>query len=72
MMRILKERVKWIDYAKAFAIFFVVIGHVDTGNYFTDWIYSFHMPLFFFLSGITIKVNRGGGKDMLLNYREAY
>lgn len=49
-----KKRILWIDYAKAFAMFFVVIGHVNSGNYLTNWIYSFHMPLFFFLSGITL------------------
>lgn len=38
-----KKRILWIDYAKAFAMFFVVIGHVNSGNYLTNWIYSFHM-----------------------------
>lgn len=33
-----KKRILWIDYAKAFAMFFVVIGHVNSGNYLTNWI----------------------------------
>ena len=65
-----KKRILWIDYAKAFAMFFVVIGHVNSGNYLTNWIYSFHMPLFFFLSGITLKAYRGGGNITLLSYRD--
>lgn len=59
------KRIEWIDVAKAIGIVLVVYGHVilglhDSGiwggsqNY--DWqhsiIYSTHMPLFFFLSGI--------------------
>lgn len=57
------KRMNWIDYAKAFAIIFVVIGHVQTGNALTNWIYSFHMPLFFFLSGITLKTDQKSWKQ---------
>lgn len=60
----LNKRVVWIDYAKAFAMLFVIIGHVETGNSLTDWVYSFHMPLFFFLSGLTLKTNRGGAEPV--------
>jgi fucose 4-O-acetylase-like acetyltransferase len=62
-----RERIEWIDYAKGLGIFLVVIGHVlrglpqsgviskGTAYWFVDsWIYSFHMPLFFFISGIFI------------------
>ena len=38
MKELNKERIIWIDYAKAIAMFFVVIGHVDSGNYLTNWI----------------------------------
>jgi fucose 4-O-acetylase-like acetyltransferase len=54
-----------VDIAKGIGIFFVVVGHVLRGLVasrilpsspvvgFTDlWIYSWHMPLFFFLSGL--------------------
>ena len=59
------ERKYWIDYAKAIGIALVVFGHVIDGLHkagigFSDTvfelaysvIYTFHMPLFFFLSGI--------------------
>lgn len=55
--------VKWVNIAKGIAIFLVVYGHVidglaDSGYTFASYevqhgiIYSFHMPLFFFLSGL--------------------
>jgi fucose 4-O-acetylase-like acetyltransferase len=61
----LLEREEWVDYAKAFGIILVVYGHVargianagikgDESTYYLidSIIYSFHMPLFFFLSGL--------------------
>ena len=50
------ERVDWIDALKAFAIFLVTLGHVFGGlghnRFFVrNLIYSFHMPLFFAISG---------------------
>ncbi|HFI0408428.1 TPA: acyltransferase family protein [Streptococcus suis] len=55
--------VKWVNIAKGFAIFLVVYGHVidglaESGYMFPSYnmqhgvIYAFHMPLFFFLSGL--------------------
>ena len=61
----MQERNPWVDYAKAIGIILVVYGHVargvfnaglpmDEDNYLLidSIIYSFHMPLFFFLSGL--------------------
>jgi fucose 4-O-acetylase-like acetyltransferase len=58
-------RLDWIDYTKGLGIFLVVLGHTLRGligdssgvhpkewTYLDSWIYSFHMPLFFFLSGL--------------------
>lgn len=49
-----KERVKshtaWIDVLKGITIILVVIGH-NANETVTDFIYCFHMPLFFLLSG---------------------
>lgn len=44
-----------IDIAKGFGIFFVVWGHQFTNCPVFDWIYLFHMPLFFFLGGCFVK-----------------
>lgn len=60
---IVKKRENWIDYAKSIAMILVVFGHVASRNLVKDWIYSFHMPLFFFISGITLNVNHGGYRE---------
>lgn len=44
------KRVEWVDIAKGIGMILVIIGHLSVP--YTDlWIYTFHMPLFFFLSG---------------------
>lgn len=63
--QILTPRVDWVDTAKGLGIVLVVLGHVMRGlgsahlmswtstiEFIDLWIYSFHMPLFFFLSGL--------------------
>ena len=47
-----KQRITWIDMAKGFGIIFVIFAHLG-GGLFTTWMYSFHVPLFFILSGFT-------------------
>lgn len=44
------KRETWIDTAKGYGILCVIIGHISTPGL-TVWIYTFHIPLFFFLSG---------------------
>ncbi|MCM1309660.1 MAG: acyltransferase family protein [Bacteroides sp.] len=48
------KRVEWVDVLKGLAIIFVVLGHLPGDPYIKQWIYSFHMPLFFMASGIFI------------------
>lgn len=45
-------RIKWIDATKGIAIFLMVCGHTGIPKNISDWIWSFHMPLFFIISGI--------------------
>lgn len=45
------NRVGWIDSAKAIGILFVILGHHHKHPLY-DYIYTFHMPLFFFISGM--------------------
>ena len=45
------KRILWIDYAKSICIYLVLLGHAHASQPVTDFIYTFHMPLFFFLSG---------------------
>lgn len=46
-----RERIDWIDVARGIGIVAVVVGHVWTRGPLRDAVYSFHMPLFFLLSG---------------------
>lgn len=59
------NRILWIDYSKGIGIFLVVLGHLNRSfinanimfnspmiDFIDRWIYAFHMPLFFFLSGL--------------------
>ena len=45
-----KTRIEWIDTARGIALILVIFGHLKT-PYLATWIYTFHIPLFFFLSG---------------------
>lgn len=48
-----KKRIEWVDMAKSLAILLMIVGHeLPFGNLRTI-IFSFHMPLFFILSGYT-------------------
>lgn len=51
------NRLNWIDWAKTLAITFVVYGHIpaERGDFLHNYITSFHMPLFFFISGYLTK-----------------
>lgn len=50
------KRIAWVDHAKAIGIVLVVLGHTWGLSTLTmNLIYSFHMPLFFFLSGFLLK-----------------
>ena len=52
-----EKRLIWLDIAKGLAIILVIIGHtLKFGTYPRNIIFSFHMPLFFILTGFTIKI----------------
>lgn len=42
----------WIDIAKGIGILLMIFGHCDYIGTAQRWVYSFHMPLFFVLSGV--------------------
>lgn len=49
-------RQNWIDWAKAIGIYLVVVGHCTfTNTNIEGFIYTFHMPLFFLISGFLYK-----------------
>ena len=45
------KRIPWIDIGKGIGIILVIAGHTFTEGQFYVWLNSFHMPLFFLLSG---------------------
>ena len=50
------QRILYIDYVKALAMILVIMGHVNFANQdIKAWIYSFHMPVFFFCTGLVLK-----------------
>jgi len=79
-----RSRIDWIDYAKGIGITLVVFGHVIKGlntaklidpvffYYAVNFVYSFHMPLFFILSAYFFLpgLNKRGNKYFLVNKLE--
>lgn len=59
----LSERVEWLDVMKGIGIILVVLGHVYKNEVVFHWIYCFHMPLFFWVSGYAYK-RRTVGADI--------
>ena len=56
MTKIHPPRIAWLDTLKAIALFFVVLGHTDgIGDGARTYIYSFHIPLFFFMAGFLVR-----------------
>ena len=54
----MSKRIEYIDIAKGIGILLVVMGHNDfalVSPFFYKFIYAFHMPLFFFVSGMFFK-----------------
>lgn len=49
-----KDRIIWIDQLRSIIFLLVIIGHVELPKETQSFIYSFHMPLFFFISGLTV------------------
>lgn len=49
------KRLEYIDKAKGILIILAVIGHIWQAGYVFDWIYAFHMPAFFCISGMLMR-----------------
>ena len=48
-----ETRCNWLDIAKGMTIMLMVIGHSSIPHYFSNFIWAFHMPLFFIAAGWT-------------------
>ena len=69
-----KQRISWIDVTKGIAIYLVILGHSLIGLKVNDYIFAFHMPLFFIASGLLFreksikKTIAGNIKKLLVPY----
>lgn len=52
------SRLRYIDTAKAVAMYLIVVGHTQLYAPACKWIYTFHVPLFFFISGFLFSYDR--------------
>lgn len=58
-----KQRIEWVDMAKGYGMLLVIFAHVFEKQYAVHWyIYSFHMPLFFMLSGYFLNCEKPFGE----------
>ena len=49
-----RPRIEWIDIMRGFLMFWVIFGHITEDKAQFVYIYSFHMPAYFFLTGMTL------------------
>lgn len=56
-----RERLLYIDVAKGISIILVVFGHIVDLTSFEVFFYSFHVPVFFMITGMIKKLQ--GGAD---------
>lgn len=63
----MEKRIGYIDIAKGIGILVIVLAHNDLAGYHPTlhkFIYAFHIPLFFFLSGMFFRPGRGFGETV--------
>ena len=66
------KRIEYIDVAKFLALLLVVFCHSFKECSFVAFAYSFHLPVFFFLSGMTLKVDGLPFGDFLVKKLRGY
>ena len=64
----MSNRIDYLDIAKGLGIFLIVLGHNNIPIALYDWIYSFHVPLFFIISGYLLK-NQTLGETIVKGFR---
>ena len=63
------NRVDWIDIAKGLGMLAVIWGHICCVGWSNDLVYSFHIPLFFFLSGLVFNEKKHNDFGQFLKNR---
>ena len=69
----MKNRIKWLDIAKCLGIFFVFIGHLgkESGLIYS-FVWQFHVPLFFFLSGCSERIVDNKLKNKTISIKDYF
>lgn len=62
-----QKRINLYDIARGIGIILVYLGHVPPNIYFRRFIYSFHMPLFFIISGMLLNVDKYAMKGFVIS-----
>ncbi|WP_238187384.1 acyltransferase family protein [Paenibacillus sp. L3-i20] len=62
-----QNRIEWIDLAKGIGMLLVMFGHVPIPQDLSKFIYTFHVPLFFFLSGLLFSISKYPSFKTFLN-----
>lgn len=65
----IRQRIEWVDYAKAAAIFMVLLVHVHCDESLTKLIKNFTMPIFFFISGFLFSYENNPRPDTFARKR---
>jgi acyltransferase len=71
-------RSTWIDVARTIGIFLIVLCHTDQGDFTDAFLWTFHVPLFFFVSGYLARPQApaaflgGLARKLLLPYLAIY
>lgn len=61
------RRLEWMDVAKGIAIILMVVGHTTIPKGLSDFIWAFHMPLFFVASGWLTNWTKSTIKEFFVN-----
>ena len=59
----MSNRLNWLDTAKGITILLMIIGHTSISSVLSNFIWAFHMPLFFIASGWTTNWQKTDFKD---------
>lgn len=70
-----KGRIEYIDFVRGFAMLLCIVGHAGVTGWLRGYIYSYHMPLFFIISGMVYKHRekisdfvKNKARDLLIPY----
>lgn len=64
-----KERLDYMDIAKGFGIICVIIGHMENSAI-NRFVFSFHMPLFFLISGYFLSERRSPKEELIKRIKQ--